>query len=99
MSGNVVRIGDSVTCGDHSAEGSSTVFANGMPITHQGKRRTTGHGCFPPTVFNGPWTQTVFVNNQPVALRGVTAIVPHRCKKRTHGGVASTGGATVYFEA
>ena len=98
-SGNVVRIGDSVSCGDHAAEGSPTVFANGMPITHYGKRRTTGHGCFPPTVFSGAWTSTVSVNNQVVALKNITNIVPHRCGKKTHGGVAITGGATVSFEA
>jgi len=96
--GNVVRIGDSVTCGDHAAEGSPNVFANGMPITHQGKKKTTGHDCFPPTVFIGPWTSTVFVNNKTVALKGKTKIQPHRCGKRTHDGTASSGAATVSFE-
>jgi len=97
--GNVVRIGDSVTCGDHSAVGSANVFANGMPITHKGKPNTTGHGCFPPTVFIGPWTSTVFVNNQPVALNGKTKISRHCCHKHCHDGVASSGAATVSFEA
>lgn len=95
---NVVRIGDSVSCGDHAAEGSNNVFANGLPITHQGARTTTGHGCFPPTVFSGGWTSTVFVNNQVVALKGVTGIVPHRCGKKAHGGVASTASPNVGFE-
>ena len=98
MSGNVVRIGDSVSCGDNSASGSGDVFANGMPITHEGKKTTTGHGRFPPTVFIGPWTGTVFVNNQKVALKGKTKIQPHRCGKKAHDGVASSGAATVYFE-
>lgn len=97
--GNVVRIADSVSCGDHSAEGSADVFACGMPITHEGKKKTTGHGCFPPTVFVGPWTSTVFVNNKPVALKDVTKIKPHRCGKKAHDGVASTGAGTVSFEA
>lgn len=97
--GNVVRIGDSVSCGDHSAVGSGNVFANGIPITHQGRKVTTGHGCFPPTVFIGPWTTTVFVNNQLVALKGKTKIAPHHCGNTTHGGVASSGSATVFFEA
>lgn len=96
---NVVRIGDSVSCGDHAAEGSDNVYANGMPITHQGRRSTTGHGCFPPTVFSGGWTSTVFVNGQPVALKGITAIVPHRCGKSVHSGVASTSSPNVAFEA
>ena len=99
MSGNVVRIGDKVTCGDNSAQGSGNTYANGMPITHKGLRETTGHDCFPPTVFDGPWTTTVFVNNQPVALRGITKIKPHTCRRSTHDGVAETGSATVYFEA
>ncbi len=98
MAGNVVRIGDKVSCGDNSAQGSSNVYANGMPITHQGRRRTTGHGCFPPTVFVGPWTNTVFVNGQPVALKGKTKIQPHRCGRSVHDGVAVTGASTVYFE-
>lgn len=96
--GNVVRIADSVSCGDHSAQGSSNVFADGMPITHNGKKRTTGHGCFAPTVFAGPWTSTVFVNNEPVALKGKTKIVPHKCKKKVHDGVASSSANTVSFE-
>lgn len=98
MAGNVVRIGDKVSCGDNSAQGSGNVYANGMPITHQGRRQTTGHGCFRPTVFLGPWTSTVFVNSQPVALRNVTRIEPHRCGKSVHDGVAVSGAATVYFE-
>ncbi len=100
MAGNVVRIGDSVSCGDHSREGSGNVFANGLPITHRGKRTTLGHKCFVPTVFIGPWTRTVFVNGQPVALKGVTEIKRHKCrnKKKKHGGVASSGSPNVYFE-
>jgi hypothetical protein len=69
-----------------------------MPITHQGKKVTTGHGCFPPTVFIGPYTSTVFVNNQPVALKGKTKIQVHACGKSKHDGVASSGAATVSFE-
>lgn len=99
MSGNVVRIGDKVSCGDNAAQGSGNVYANGMPVTHEGRRQTTGHGCFPPTVFVGPWTSTVFVNNQVVALKDKTKIQPHRCGKAVHDGVAITGAATVYFEA
>lgn len=95
---NTVRIGDSVSCGDHAAAGSSNVFANGLPITHAGKKSTTGHGCFPPTVFTGGWSATVFVNNQTVALKGVTAIAPHRCGKKVHDGVASTASPDVYIE-
>ncbi len=96
--GNVVRIGDSVSCGDHSASGSGNVFCNGMPVTHQGQRTTTGHGCFPPTVFTGSWSSTVFGNNQPVALKGKTKIQPHRCGKKSHDGVASSGSPDVSIE-
>jgi uncharacterized Zn-binding protein involved in type VI secretion len=96
--GNVVRIGDSVSCGDHAAEGSSNVFANGMPVTTEGKKSTTGHGCFPPTVFIGPWTSTVFVNGNAVALNGSTKIKEHQCGKQHHDGVASSGASTVSFE-
>lgn len=95
---NTVRIGDSVSCGDHSAAGSGNVFANNMPITHAGQKTTTGHGCFPPTVFVGPWSSTVFVNDQPVALKGKTKIKPHRCGKKTHDGVASSASPDVNIE-
>lgn len=97
--GNVVRLGDSVTCGDRAAQGSANVFANGMPITHEGRKKTIGHGCFPPTVFIGPWTSTVFVNEKPVALKGITKIEKHCCGRSCHDGVASSGAATVSFEA
>lgn len=96
--GNVVRIGDSVSCGDHAAEGSGNVFAGGMPVTHEGDKVTTGHGCFPPTVFIGPWSSTVFVNNKPVALKDKTKIAPHRCGKNSHDGIAVTGADTVSIE-
>jgi uncharacterized Zn-binding protein involved in type VI secretion len=99
MSGNTVRIGDSVSCGDHAAGGSNNVFANGLPITHQGQKNTTGHGCFPSTVFSGGWSNTVFVNNQPVALLGITNITPHQCGNSVHGGVASSASPDVYIEA
>lgn len=95
--GNVVRIGDSVSCGDHAAVGSPDVFAGGMPVVHAGQRSTTGHGCYPPTVFVGPWSSTVFVNNQPVALKGATQIAVHCCGKPCHG-VAATGADTVSVE-
>lgn len=97
--GNTVRIGDKVSCGDNSASGSGNVFANGMPITHEGQRNTTGHGCFPPTVFIGPWSSTVFVNNKPVALKGKTKIQTHRCGKSKHDGVAVTASPDVFIEA
>lgn len=100
MSGNVCRIGDKVSCGDQAAEGSGNVHAGGMPVTHEGKKKTTGHGCNPPTVFAGPFAKTVFVNNKPVALKGKTKIVPHSCVRVVgHDGVVSTGAATVYIEA
>jgi uncharacterized Zn-binding protein involved in type VI secretion len=95
---NTVRIGDNVSCGDHAASGSENVFANNLPITHAGKKFTTGHGCFPPTVFLGPWSKTVFVNNQPVALKGKTKILPHRCGKKIHDGEASSASPDVHIE-
>lgn len=96
--GNVVRIGDSVSCGDHAADGSSNVFVNGMPVVTEGMKDTTGHGCFPPTVFIGPWTSTVFVNNKPVAILNKTKIQPHRCGHSSHDGVASSSSSNVGFE-
>lgn len=96
--GNVVRIGDSVSCGDHAAQGSGNVFAGGMPVATAGAKVTTGHGCFPPTVFIGPWSSTVFVNNNAVAIKGKTKIAVHACGRSRHDGVASSGASTVSIE-
>lgn len=99
MSGNVVRIGDKISCGDHAAQGSSNVFANNMPISNEGAKKTTGHGKYAPTVFLGPYSQTVFVNNNPVVLKGITKIVPHDKKKEHINSVASSSSPTVSVEA
>ena len=98
-SGSVVRIGDSVSCGDHARAGSPNVFFNGMPVTHQGVPDTTGHGCFPPSIFIGPWSTTVFCNNHVIALKDKTKIKPHKCGKSTHDGIATTGSGSVFVEA
>lgn len=95
--GNVVRVGDTVSCGDHAAEGSANVFANGMPIAHKGKHTTTGHGCFPPSVFISGLSNTVFVNNSPVVLKGAS-IQPHRCGKAVHSGDAVVSSPDVSIE-
>jgi uncharacterized Zn-binding protein involved in type VI secretion len=96
--GNVVRIGDSVSCGDHAAQGSPNVYIDGMPVVTESRKTTTGHGCNPPTVFIGPWSETVFVNNVKVAIKGKTKIKRHGCSDRKHDGTASTGGNTVSIE-
>lgn len=95
----VGRVADSVSCGDHAATGSVNVFANGLPIVHQGAKTTTGHGCFPPTVFVSGWSSTVFVNNNVVALQGKTKIVPHKCGRSIHGGTLVTGSPDVLIES
>lgn len=96
--GNVARVGDSISCGDHLAQGSSDVFCNGMPVTHKGTPQTTGHGCYPKTVIENGWSSTVFVNSQPVALVGKTEIKEHCCGE-CHKGVVSTGSPDVSIEA
>jgi hypothetical protein len=97
--GNVVRITDNVSCGDHAAQGSNDVFANNLGITTEGKKKTTGHPPkFAPTIFEGPWSSTVFVNNQAVALKGKTKIIPHDKKKEHIGAKASSGSPNVSIE-
>lgn len=98
MAGNVVRIGDKVSCGDNAAQGSQDVFANGKPISHAGAKKTTGHGSDVPTVFLGPFSQTVFVNNQGVVLKGITKIVPHAKKSKHTGATPSTSSNDVGIE-
>lgn len=85
----IATIGDPITCGSFTAEGSSDVFYHGMPVVTQLTPTTTGHGCFPPSILIGPWSQTVFVNGAPVALKEVTAMKPHRCVFAKHGGIVS----------
>lgn len=96
--GNIVRLGDAVSCGDHAAMGSPDVFANGLPITNKGTPITTGHDCFPSTVFISGWSTTVFVNNQPVALKDGTKIQTHCCGPSCHDGVAITSSLDVGIE-
>lgn len=91
------RIGDSISCGDFIASGSSSVFANGMPIAVS-TDVTTGHGCFPSTSLAGPFASTVFVNGLPVVLQGITQIVSHVCDDVLHGGVVSSGAGSVSAE-
>jgi uncharacterized Zn-binding protein involved in type VI secretion len=93
-----VRIGDKVSCGDKVAQGSSDVFANNIGIAHEGAKKTTGHPKkFAPTVFKGPFSSTVFVNNNPVVLNGKTEIVPHSNKDHK-GAKASSGSKNVEIE-
>lgn len=99
MGGFVARIGDSISCGDHLAQGSSNVFVNGMPVATAGAKTTTGHGCFPPTVLISGFSNTVFVNNQPVAIQGLSRIQLHVCGKSKHDGVVVTGSPSVSVEA
>lgn len=97
--GNLVRIGDAISCGSAVAGGSGNVFANELPVTHSGTPPTTGHGCFPGSVLVGGWSGTVFVNNNPVALLGITNMAPHRCGKLIHGGVTASASPDVSVEA
>lgn len=96
----VGRLGDKISCGSIVAEGSGNVFANGMPVSHAGKRKATEHADWVPTALIGPWAKTVFVNGQPVALSGITKIKPHKKKnnKKKHEGVLAGGSQTVVAE-
>ena len=94
----VVRVGDSVSCGDHAGQGSSDVFMGGMPVVTKSTPSTTGHGCFPPSRFIGPYSKSVFVNGSPIALKGKTKIAVHSCGKNHHDGIAMTGSGSVLVE-
>lgn len=96
---NVARISDRISCGDFIAQGSLNVYASGMPVSIESRPRTTGHGCYPPTIVIGPFSETVFVNNSPVSLKGKTKIKPHRCGRHAHGGIVVTASDTVSIEA
>ena len=94
----ILRVGDSVSCGDHAAQGSPTVFANGMPIVTQSTGQTTGHGCFPPSQFISGMSTTVFANNSPCGMMGAM-ITPHSCGNNVHAGTASVVSQDVFAES
>jgi uncharacterized Zn-binding protein involved in type VI secretion len=92
------RIGDPISCGDFIAEGSSDVFIEDLPVALQG-HATTGHSGFPPTILNGPCTTTIFINDRPVSLVGITSITPHKKRRNPlHSGVVVSGATTVEME-
>jgi uncharacterized Zn-binding protein involved in type VI secretion len=88
------RLGDPISCGDTVGQGSGNVFINGLPATRTMSDLTVGH-CYAPTmiVSSSPTVQT---NDKEIALVG-DAIVPHTCKKSTHGGTISNGSPDVIF--
>lgn len=103
--GNVVRIGDKLDCGSRAAEGAGSVLANGLPISTQVYKRTTGHECNPASYFIGPWTGSVFVEGAVVATDGnrfgpATKQERHRCTKlkEGHQGEAFEKSPNVFFD-
>lgn len=73
----IARIGDTLSDGDHIAQGSPDFFVNNKPVALKG-HLTTGHGCFVPSIITDPVSSTFFVNGIPVAFAGSTN-VPHVC--------------------
>lgn len=91
----VATIGSPVACGDSIAEGSSDVFIGGMPVALIGDK-TTGHGCFPPSVII-EGSGTVSINNKAVARVG-HKIRTHCCNGSCHDSEISDGVATVFVD-
>lgn len=92
MSIPAIRIGDPLTCGDNSGQGSGNVFFNGIPVTRLGDL-TAGH-CFSPSPFVDG-SPSVFVNNIPVVRVG-DPISVHCCGNSCHTGNAAIGSPTVF---
>jgi uncharacterized Zn-binding protein involved in type VI secretion len=88
----IIRIGDPVSCGDTSGEGSGNVFANGIPVTRKGPDLTVGH-CYNPVPFI-VGSPTVFANKIPV-VRVSDSISSHKCGKSRHSGKAANGSPDV----
>lgn len=88
----IVRIGDPVSCGDTSGEGSGNVFANGIPVTRKGSDLTVGH-CYNPVPFI-VGSPTVFANRIAVVRVG-DSIPSHKCGKSRHSGKAANGSPDV----
>lgn len=66
-----------------------------MPaVVRRGVDRTTGHGCYPPTVFTVGSPNT-FANNIPIVRQG-DPIRPHCCRS-CHGGAAIGNRKGVYI--
>lgn len=94
MSKPAIRIGDNVSCGDNSAEGSGNVFVNGIPLSRMNDQ-TAGHGGFPPTDFNDG-SAVVFTNNKPTVYVSTTINI-HCDDDSCHGGEAAVGSPDVFI--
>jgi len=89
----ILRLGDPISCGDRMANGSSSVFANGIPVSRVGIDLTAGH-CFTPVpIITG--SPNVFANGVPVARTG-DSIAVHCCPDHgCHSGVGAGGSPNV----
>lgn len=87
------RIGDPISCGDTMAQGSPTVFVNGIPFS-RATDKTAGH-CYGSTPLVGG-SPDVFVNGLAAGNVG-TPIAPHTCVPipDTHGGSLAVGSPDV----
>lgn len=95
----MAKIGDTVSCGDIIAEGCSSVYIDNLPVALRGSR-TTGHDAYPPSVIDGPCTTQCFINDIPVALDGISSIVPHKKRRKPlHAGVTISSGCSGACEA
>ncbi len=95
---NPCRIGDPIEDGDCVAQGSEDVIIGDMPCSVQGCS-STGHSKFPSSPLVGPCTTTIFVNDKPVVLAGVTKIKPHKVpRKPFHDATCKTGCGSVDCE-
>lgn len=95
----MAKIGDTISCGDVIAEGCKSVYIDNLPVVVRGCR-TTGHDLYPPSVIDGPCTSQCFINDIPVALDGITTIVPHKKRRKPlHAGTAVSSGCSGACEA
>lgn len=95
----MAKIGDAISCGDIIAEGCNSLYIDNLPVALRGSR-TTGHDAYPPSVIDGPCTATCFINDIPVALDGISSIVPHKKRRKPlHAGTAISTGCSGACEA
>jgi len=84
--GNVIRKGDSATCG-HTASGSTNVLVNNRGASRVGIDSAGG-------IITGPGCPTVLVNGAPISLNG-DAVTGHDLPP--HNAPTMTGGSNNVF--
>lgn len=96
MSTAITRLGDPTSCGDVMAQGSPTVFVEGLPVVRWTLDFSAGLCGVPATCDGGttPSPPTVYVDGYPMSLVGDT--IPTGCCGPSPIDTIANGAAEVF---